>query len=100
MMDNDPKHTSRLARTFLEEERVNWWKTPPEGPDSNPIENLWHELKEFLRREVKPHTRPELVEGIKSFWRQIDVQKCQKYIHHLRKVLPKMIEENGGPTGF
>ena len=33
---------------------INWWKTPPESPDFNPIENLWHELKEFIRREVKP----------------------------------------------
>ena len=29
MQDNDPKHTSRAARQFMEEEGVNWWKTPP-----------------------------------------------------------------------
>lgn len=45
MQDNDPKHTSRHAQAFFVEERINWWKTPPESPDANPIENLWHELK-------------------------------------------------------
>ena len=45
--DNDPKHTSRIARTFMEENDINWWKTPPEPPDLNPIELLRHELKHF-----------------------------------------------------
>ena len=45
MQDNDPKHTSRRAREFFESRGINWWITPPESPDANPIENLWHELK-------------------------------------------------------
>ena len=49
MQDNDPKYTSRLAREFYEDSHVNHWKTPPESPDLNPIENMWHEMKEFLR---------------------------------------------------
>ena len=45
MQDNDPKHTSRRAQAFFAEKEINWWRTPPESPDSNPIENMWHELK-------------------------------------------------------
>ena len=45
MQDNDPKHTSKHAQEFFESNNINWWRTPPESPDSNPIENLWHELK-------------------------------------------------------
>ena len=45
MQDNDPKHTSRHAREFFAKHNINWWRTPPESPDANPIENLWHELK-------------------------------------------------------
>ena len=41
MQDNDPKHTSQKAKSFFDEKGVNWWKTPPESPDINPIENLW-----------------------------------------------------------
>ena len=72
----------------------------PESPDANPIENLWHELKEFIRREVKPKVKADFVLGIQKFWATVDVQKCQKYIGHLRKVVPKIIELNGLATGY
>ena len=32
MQDNDPKHTSRVAKTFFEDNRINWWRTPPGEP--------------------------------------------------------------------
>ena len=33
-----------------------------------------------------------LVDGITMFWRTVDKLKCGKYIRHLRKVIPKVIE--------
>ena len=54
MQDNDPKHTSNLAKTFYETAEINWWPTPPESPDLNPIELVWHELKQYLRKTCKP----------------------------------------------
>ena len=67
VQDNDPKHTSKCSVAFFCQNRVNWFKTPPESPDLNPIENLWHEMKEYLRREVKLHNKAELVARIEQF---------------------------------
>ena len=100
MADNDPKHTSRHAQQYLEEKQINWWRTPAESPDLNPIENMWHELKEYIRREVKPKTKEELIDGIEAFWSTVDIDKCRKYIRHLHKVIPKVIELQGAATGY
>ena len=100
MQDNDPKHTSKHAQKWIRENNINWWKTPAESPDLNPIENLWHKLKEYIRRVAKPKTKDELVNGITTFWNTVDKQKCTKYIRHLRKILPKVIEMEGAATGY
>lgn len=66
----------------------------------NAIELVWHELKEFIRREVKPHTKQELVSGIEEFWKTMSVDKCNRYIDHLRKVIPEIVKVNGKATGY
>ena len=62
MSDNDPKHTFKTAQQFLE---INDIYILVEGTgrvaDLNPIENLWHELKEYVRRYVKPKTKELLL---------------------------------------
>jgi len=61
---------------------------------------LWHELKEYIRREVKRKTKDELVEGIKEFWGLVSGEKYRKYIRHLHKVVPRIIEMGGAGTGY
>ena len=75
-------------------------KTPPKNPDLNPIENLWHEMKHFIRTTAKSRNKEELLQGIHSFWATVTPEKCCRYIEHLRKVMPKVIEVNGEATGY
>ncbi len=100
MQDNDPKRTSKIAAEFFAQQGINWWKTPPKSPDACPIENLWHKLKEYIRREPKPHNKAELISGIESFWDAVDTPKCCKYINHLRKVIPRVTHLRGAVTGY
>lgn len=39
------------------------------SPDLNPIELVWHALKEFVRRQAKPWNKDELLQAIVTFWR-------------------------------
>ena len=98
--DNDPKHSSKYAQAFLQSNNVRWWKTPPESPDLNPIENVWGSMKTFLRNEHKPHNKETLIEGIRRFWRKLTPDVCTKYIDHLKKVIPEVIKVNGEPSGY
>lgn len=52
---------------FIEENHINYWPTTAESSDLNPIEMIWHELKNYLRRFVKPTNKEQLVNGIQEF---------------------------------
>ena len=85
---------------FLRDKGINYWPTPAESPDLNPIENLWHELKHFLRVVVKPMNKEELIQGIHRFWDNVTPEKCKRYIGHLNKVLPAVVEREGRASGY
>ena len=100
MQDNDPKHTSRVAKDFYTGKYIKWWPTPASSADFIPIERVCRELKHFIARHVKPLTKRELVDGICSFWNQkMTPEKCSIYIGHTFTVLPKIITKEGGITG-
>lgn len=85
---------------FVRDNSINYWPTPAESPNMNPIEMLWHELKSFLRRIVKPKNKEELVEGIQQFWQTVTPEKCQRYIGHLQKFMPEVIRRQGKASGY
>lgn len=68
--DNNPKHTRRLVKEYMEMDGINWRKTSPEVC-------IWTQLSFFgtsssttvyLRMIVKLTTKGELVAGIMQFW--------------------------------
>ncbi|KAK3754658.1 hypothetical protein QZH41_003874 [Actinostola sp. cb2023] len=99
--DNDPKHTSAAAVRFYDGNNINWWKTPPESPDLNPIERVWAQLKGFLRKTIKPTKKEQLIEGIKTFWNEkMTVDQCIAYIDHVHcEIVPLVVEKEGRATG-
>ena len=97
--DNDPKHTSRKAKYFMEENHINWFKTPAESPDLNMIENVWSTMKYYVSKE-NPKNQTDLVNAILGVWKShLTVEQCNKYINHMYKVLPKVMEADGGFSG-
>lgn len=98
--DNDPKHVSRSTKLFMQERGINWWETPPESPDLNPIENVWHELKYHIRKFVKPSNQEELIAGVSDFWDKLTPERCCRYINHIHKVLPVVVTKWGNASGY
>ena len=98
--DNDPKHASNHIKNFFSRNNVTWWPTPPESPDLNPIELVWGSMKQYLCQTYKPRNLADLKNGIQLFWNTLTPEVCQKYISHLKKVVPKVIEVNGEASGY
>ena len=100
IMDNDPKHKSKETTVWLKANDINHWLTPPQCPDLNPIELVWHELKVKVA-ESKPQSKIDFIKKIGKFWQEtLTIEKCNQYINHLSKVLPHVVLNEGRATQF
>ena len=87
--DNDPNIPAGGQRTFLKE--INWWRTPPSSSDLKPIENVWGSMKNYLHTHAKPKEYRT---------KTLTLDACKRYVGHLRRVIPKVIEVDSAPSGF
>jgi len=78
---------------------INWWATPAESLDMNPIENVWHALKNNLPTTCKTKQQ-NLIASITTFWNNITVADCNRYIDHLYKVMPVVLDKFGDASGY
>ena len=99
--DNDPTHTSHYVQDFLKSRNIEWWKTPAESPDLNPIEKVWGSMKNYLRgvhfRDPSNRNLAGLKTGIKKFWPENINSSCMFEVLH--KVIPIVINNNGDASG-
>jgi len=82
--DNDPKHTSGLAKTFFSRNNINVLKWPSNSPDLNPIENLWAIIKRRLHGII-PQNKEDLKRIIMVEWNKITSKICQNLVLSMSK---------------
>ena len=101
--DNDPKHTSKVVKTFMEENMprklLDW---PSQSPDINPIENLFAWIKYQLNR--LPHRRPTTVSALElklnQIWNGISPEFLEPYWHSMPKRCRMVVNNSGYPIKY
>lgn len=82
--DNDPKHTSKLVKDWVQSKGIQVLDWPAQSPDLNPIENLFSILKRNIGSK-RFSNRDDLFSCLKDEWLRID----PKIIDNLIKSMPR-----------
>lgn len=97
--DNDPKHTANLTREWLLYNAPRQLKTPPQSPDINPIENLWHLLDLEIRKH-KISSKDDLKRLLLQEWHKIPNSTTKTLVSSMRKRLQAVIDAEGMHTKY
>lgn len=97
--DNDPKHSSILVKSWLRDQNVSVMQWPSQSPDLNPIENLWDALKRKLAGQYFTN-KDQLWEAVQKEWYSIPLATCQKLIESMPRRIDKVLQNNGGYSGY
>jgi len=99
--DNDPKHTAYLTTEWLSNQGINVLTWPSQSPDLNPIEHLWHHVKQKQKSYEHPvSNRSELWSRFEEVWRSIDPVFCSKLVESMPKRTTAVLKAKGGHTIF
>jgi transposase len=99
--DNDPKHTSKKAKRWFENHEIQVMHWPSQSPDLNPIEHLWHHLKNKVGAiEPPPPSLEELWGRVQVEWDKIGKEVCQNLIESMPRRMQAVIQAKGGYTKY
>ena len=101
MQDNAPCHKARIVTDFLAEKGIEFIDWPPYSPDMNPIENLWHWMKDqFYKKFPPPTSRDQLIDNFTELWLTVTPEMCEAYCSNYEKRLKALRKAKGMHTKY
>ena len=97
--DNDPKHTSRVAKAYFDSNKIPVLPWPAMSPDLNPIEHLWDELDRRIpasSRKNKECFKKALLEQ----WSAISSEIVQNLVKSMPRRLSAVWNAKGQHTKY
>lgn len=99
--DGAPGHRANVTKKWFQDREIMLFPHPASSPDMNPIEPIWHVLKDAIRNRPHPPTsRDELIAAIHEEWDRITVHDINKYVGQMAKRVQAVLDAKGGSTPY
>lgn len=105
LMDNDPSQNSTRALAEIAKIEGVVHAIPPRSPDLNPIENVFHQVKQTLHNQainggIVHESLNDFTVRVKNAIEQIDVVEIDKTIDSVPKRLHAILKTHGNRTKY
>lgn len=100
--DNGPSHRARITKQTFASHGIELMEWPPNSPDLNIIENVWAWMKHWLYNHYDTETLSlkELQEAIYKAWEAVPASLLINLARSMPDRLRKVLENNGGHSGY
>ena len=100
IQDNDPKHTSRIAKAWMDKNmKKNQREWPSQSPDLNPIENIFCWMKQKLYKDNFT-SLVQLEKRIQEIWDSITPEFLAPYYKSMSHMCRLVVEQNGSKINY
>jgi hypothetical protein len=97
--DNDPKHTAKSVKNWINSSDIQVLLWPAQSPDLNPIENLWGEIERALKgKEYK--TKNGLFEAVQELWSNLPRAKIENLVKSMPRRCQAVLNARGYATKY
>ena len=97
--DNDPKNSSKLCKTYLQNKQkdrtLKIMEWPAQSPDLNPIELVWDELDRQVRKQCLS-SKETLWIALEKTWEQLEPTVLEKLVNRMPRIVAKVLKAKGG----
>lgn len=99
--DLAPCHTSKMMKTFFNQNNITCLQWPGNSPDINPIENLWSIIKARLRNRDCTVKEKLICAVIQVWYHDPEIQAmCQKLVDSMPTRVAMLLKAKGGHTKY
>ena len=100
MQDGAPPHTAKIVKNWLSTNNIQVLEWPPQSPDLNPIENLWHYMKQQLEN-YDTSSLAKLEIALRELWcKGLQLDTFIKYANSMPERIQAVIQAGGGTTKY
>lgn len=100
LQDGAPSHHAKSTLRWFNDAGIYLVDHPANSPDLNPIEPIWHDLKEIVHSLESVSTVEGLKSAVQKAWDMLPIETANKHILWMPDQVKAVLAAKGGHTPY